>query len=111
MVSFQSSESVPDNPISKTSLGIDAGIESFVPTSTGKLIKAPRFLLSQLRKLKLLQRRLKHKTKRSFQLSVISYQSSNWLKLQNRIARLHEKIANTRRDLHFKLSHQLCDDR
>lgn len=28
---------------------------------------------------------------------------NNWRKLQNKIARLHEKIANTRCDLHFKL--------
>ncbi len=99
MVNFQSLESVPDNPVGKTSLGIDAGIESFVATSTGKLIKSPKFLLGQLRKLKLLQRRLKHKNKGS----------NNWLKIQNRIARLHEKIANTRRDWHFKLAHKLCD--
>ncbi|MGD1704905.1 hypothetical protein [Dapis sp. BLCC M229] len=43
MVSFTSSESVPDNPFGKKSLGVDAGIESFVATSTGKLIKAPKF--------------------------------------------------------------------
>lgn len=47
----------------------------------------------------MLQRRLKHKNKRS----------SNWSKLQNRIARLHEKITNTRRDWHFKVANQLCD--
>ena len=47
----------------------------------------------------LLQRRLKHKNKGS----------NNWLKLQHKIARLHEKIANTRRDWHLKLAHQLCD--
>ncbi|WP_353735905.1 transposase [Okeania sp. SIO2F5] len=115
MVSFTSSKSVPDNLVGKTSLGIDAGIESFVATSTGKLIKAPKFLSGQLRKLKLasdpapppgareraslLQRRLKHKNKGS----------SNWSKLQNRIARLDEKISNTRRDWHFKITHQLCD--
>ncbi|GGA04145.1 transposase [Okeania sp. KiyG1] len=99
MITFFSSESVPENPIGKRSLGIDAGIESFVATSTGKLIKSPKFLLSSLRELKLLQRRLKKKTRGS----------NNWLKLQNKIARLHEKIANTRRDWHFKLAHQLCD--
>ena len=99
MVNFQSLESVPDNPVGGTSLGIDAGIESFVATSTGEFFKSPKFLLGQLRELKLLQRRLKHKTKGS----------SNWLKLQNKIARLHEKIANTRRDWHFKLAHKLCD--
>ncbi|WP_287527070.1 transposase [Okeania sp. SIO2C2] len=47
----------------------------------------------------MLQRRLKKKIRGS----------NNWLKLQNKIARLHEKIANTRRDWHFKLAHQLCD--
>lgn len=47
----------------------------------------------------MLQRRLKHKNKGS----------NNWLKLQNRIARLHEKIANTRPDWHFKLAHKLCN--
>ncbi|MGB3513182.1 MAG: transposase [Microcoleaceae cyanobacterium] len=99
MITFTSSELVPDNPAGKKSLGIDAGIESFVATSTGELIKSPKFLLGQLRELKLLQRRLKHKNKGS----------SNWLKLQNRIARLHEKISNSRRDWHFKLAHQLCD--
>ena len=99
MVSFASSESGPDNLVGKKSLGIDAGIESFVATSTGKLIKAPKFLLGQLRKLKLLQRRFKYKNKGS----------SNWSKLQKRIARLHEKITNTRRDWHFKVAHKLCD--
>ena len=99
MITFKSSELVPDNSAGKVSLGLDAGIESFIATSTGELIKAPKFLLSKLRELKLLQRRLKHKNKGS----------NNWLKLQNKIARLHEVIANTRRDWHFKLAHKLCN--
>ncbi len=40
-------------------------IESFVATSRGDLIKAPRFLLKVQSKLKLLQRRLKHQVKGS----------------------------------------------
>jgi putative transposase len=98
-ICFQLDALVPDNPVGLKSMGIDTGIESFVATSEGDLIKAPRFLFKGLRELKLLQRRLKHKKKGS----------SNWLKLQNRIARLHEKVANTRRDWHFKLAHKLCD--
>ncbi len=46
----------------------------------------------------MLQRRLKNKTKGS----------KNWLKVQNKVACLHEKVANTRRDWHFKLAHQIC---
>ena len=48
----------------------------------------------------MLQRRLKHKIKGS----------NNWLKLLLKIGRLHEKVANTRRDWHFKLAHYLCED-
>jgi putative transposase len=99
IICFQLEESVPDNAVGDISLGIDAGIESFVATSKGELIKAPRFLLDVIRKLKLLQRRLKHKTKGS----------KNWLKLQTKIARLHEKVADTRKDWQFKLAHYLCD--
>jgi putative transposase len=58
MLTFQSNESCPDAPVGKVSLGIDAGIESFVATDTGELIKSPKFLLKVLSKLKLLQRRL-----------------------------------------------------
>ncbi len=49
-------------------------------------------------KLKLLQRRLKNKTKGS----------KNWLKLQNKVAYLHEKVASARRDWHLKLANQIC---
>jgi len=88
MITFQSQEKIPEHPVGEKSIGLDAGIESFIATSREELIKAPKFLRDNLRKLKLLQRRLKNKIKGS----------NSWLRLQNRIARLHEKIANTRRD-------------
>ncbi len=95
---FQSNESVPDAVPGKVSIGIDAGIESFVATPS-ELIESPKFQRGKLRKLKLLQRRLKKKTKNS----------NNWLKLQRKIAKFHEQVANTRRDWLFKLAHYLCD--
>jgi putative transposase len=91
MLTFQSKEDCPDTPVGKISLGIDAGIESFIAHSQGELIKAPKFLLKVQRQLKLLQRGLKNKKKGS----------KNWLKLQKKIGLLHEKVANTRRDWHF----------
>ena len=99
VIYFESSESVPDAVPGNKSIGLDAGIESFVATPT-QLIKSPRFLKHKARKLKLLQRRLKNKAKGS----------SNWKKLQNKIARLHEKVANARRDWHFKLAYQITQD-
>ncbi len=97
MITFSSNESVAEPISGKTSIGLDAGIESFVATPT-ELIKSPKFLLDRARKLKLLQRRFKKKTKGS----------KNWLKLQNKVAKTHEKVANMRCDWHFKLAHQIC---
>ncbi len=122
MIVFQSEEIVSDAIPGKKSLGIDAGISNFIATSNKELIKSPKFLRSKLRKgasidlgqctstnnleskppsrkLKTLQRRLKNKIKGS----------SNWLKLQSKIARFHEKVSNARRDWLFKLAHHLCD--
>ena len=99
VIYFESSETVPDAIPGKKSIGLDVGIESFVAPPT-KLIKSPKFLKDKARKLKLLQRQLKNKTKGS----------NNWLKLQNKIARLHEKVANTRSDWHFKLAYQITKD-
>ena len=36
--------------------------------------------------------------------------SNNWLKAVRKVAKLHEYVANCRKDWHRKLSHKLCDD-
>ena len=95
---FVSNESVPDVIPGEISLGLDAGISSFVATSRGELIKTPEFIERAARKLKSLQRRLKNKIKGS----------SNWLKLQKKIASLHFKVVNRRKDWLYKLAHYLC---
>lgn len=81
-------------------LGIDVGILNMLTTSDGLVIPRPRFLDKAQRKIKLLQRKLKKKI----------LDSSNWKKLQHRIALLHEVVANRRKDYHFKLAHKLCKD-
>jgi putative transposase len=80
------------------SIGIDVGLEYFLSTSDGEQIKRPKFFNWLQRKLKLLQRRLKNKKKGS----------SNRSKLGRKIARVHQQIADTRKDWHFKTSHHLC---
>jgi putative transposase len=80
--------------------GIDLGLDKFAATSDGELIKRPRFLQTLHRKLKLLQRRLKKKQKGSH----------NRHKLNRQIARLHQRISDTRKDWQFKLAHKFCDD-
>lgn len=81
-------------------LGIDVGIQSMLVTSDGLTIPRPKFLDKKLRKIKLLQRKLRNK----------KLGSNKWKKLNNRIALLHEAVANKRKDYHFKLSHSLTKD-
>jgi putative transposase len=99
MLSLQLDVNVPDAPPSGRPLGIDVGLEKFLATSDGELIKRPKFFNALARKLKLLQRRLKHKKKGS----------KNKAKLARKIARIYEQIHDTRKDFHFKLAHHLCD--
>lgn len=99
IVSIQSEVSVPDVPVHGRSIGVDLGLERFVTVSDGSFIERPKFLKSQHRKLKLLQRRASRKQKRS----------ANWEKAQIKVARLHHHIANTRKDFHLKTAHKLCD--
>lgn len=91
--------SVPDVMAGGHAIGIDLGLDKFVATSDGDVVDRPRFLNLLHRKLKLLQRLLEHKKKGS----------NNRHKLGSKIARLHQRISDTRKDWHFKLAHKLCD--
>ncbi len=98
-LSLQSDVLVPDPMPSGYPLGIDLNLANFLATSDGEIIARPRFLSTLYRKIKLLQRRLKHKNKGS----------NNRRKLNQKIARLHQKVSDTRKDWHYKLAHHLCD--
>ncbi len=100
MLSFQAKDvSIPEAPLQGHVVGVDVGLEYFLSTSDGLQIERPKFFVEMQGKLKSLQRRLKRK----------QVGSHNWRKAQQKVARLHEQIANTRKDFHFKTAHQLCD--
>ncbi len=98
LLSLQSDISLPDTMPHGHSIGIDVGLEYFLSTSDGEQVKRPHFFNEQHRKLKLLQRRLKKKQKGS----------SNRRKLNQKIARAHQRTGDIRKDWHFKLAHHLC---
>jgi putative transposase len=99
MLVLQLNVSIPDTPISGHPKGLDLGFDKFLATSDNEQVNRPRFLQTLQRELKLLQRRLKHKQKGS----------NNRHKLSRKIARIHQRITDTRKDWHFKLAHHLCD--
>ena len=100
MLSLQLNVDVPNPLPHGYPRGLDLGYDKFVATSDGKEIKRPRFLKTLQYKLKLLSRRLRNKQKGS----------NNRALLNQKIARLHQRISDTRKDWHFKLSHQLVQD-
>ena len=79
------------------SIGIDLGIKEFCITSNGGMIENPKYLKKSLDKLAKLQRELSRKTKGS----------SNYNKARIKVARLHEHIANQRKDFLQKLSTEI----
>ena len=87
---------VPDKKYIKTgnSVGIDLGIKEFLITSEGEMVKNPKYLSKEERKLIRLQRQLSRKSKGS----------ANRRKARIRLAKQHEKIANQRKDFLQKLS-------
>ena len=99
MLSLQADIGIPAVPFHGHPIGIDVGLDYFLATSDGKQVRRPRFFDSLHSKLESLQRRLKTKQKGS----------KNWRRLQQKIARVHQRIADHRKDWHFKLAHQLCD--
>ncbi len=80
-------------------IGVDIGLESFLVTSDNFRVEPARFFRDWQSRLKVLQRRASRKKKRS----------KNWQKAQQKVARLHDKINNARKNFHFQTSHTLCD--
>ena len=91
-------------PKSNSSVGIDLGISDFAILSTGEKITNHRFLFSLSKKLAKEQKRLSRRAlvaqKEGRKLS----DSKNYQKQRMKIAKIHEKIANQRKDFLNKLS-------
>ena len=78
-------------------IGIDLGLTHFAILSNGEKIAAPNIFRKNEKKLAKLQRRLSKKQKGS----------KNRAKAKRKVARIHAKIADTRRDFTHKLSTRL----
>jgi len=81
-------------------LGLDLGIKDFLTTSDGEHIENPRHLSKYEDKLAKFQKRLARKEEGS----------NNWYKLKKKIAKVHTKIKNVRKDFLHKLSTKLTQE-
>ncbi len=93
---------VPKKSKPKTgkTLGIDLGITDFIVTSDGEKVKNPKFNHSLKQKLSKAQKHLSRKTKGS----------NRYKRQRKKVARIHEKITNSRKDFQHKLSTRLINE-
>lgn len=99
-VSLLCDDTTAARPEVAASVGIDLGLTHFAILSTGEKIAAPNTLRRSEAKLAKLQRRLAKKAKGS----------SRRKKAKLKVAKLHAKIADSRRDFLHKLSTRLINE-
>ena len=90
-------EDIQPLPPVKQHVGVDVGVKSFVVLSTGESIANPKYYARAEKRLAKAQRRLARKKKGS----------KNRDKARKKVARLHAKIADQRRDYQHQLSTRL----
>ena len=81
------------------SVGIDFGMETYLTLSNGEKIQHPQPLKHVLNELRKLNKVVSRKQKGS----------GNWWRAVRALARLYRKIANQRKDWHYKTATALCE--
>lgn len=92
-----SCDDVPQNilPVSTKEIGIDVGIKSFAVMSNGQVIDNPRYLKQSETKLKETQSQYSKKRSKA---------------LKKKLASLHERVGNQRKDFQHKLSRKIVNE-
>ena len=80
-------------------VGIDMGLTSLVALSTGEMVPTPQYVSKAAKRLRRLQRAVARKRRHS----------RRQRKARLRVARLHARVGNQRRDFSHKLSRSLVD--
>lgn len=102
---------IDDNPIivkhnNSTSIGVDLGIKALATLSDGKIFENPKPYKTQKKKLRRLQRKLcrQREVQKKAGLKKVS---NNYVKTRNKIAKVHQRIADIRKDSTHKLTSYL----
>ncbi|OLT58406.1 RNA-guided endonuclease InsQ/TnpB family protein [Moorena bouillonii] len=96
-------DSVPDIiPVDSVSspVGIDMGLKSFLVKSDGSEVPIPQYYRKAQKRLKKIQKAVSRSKKGS----------NNRKKAVNKLGKAHKKVADTRKDFHFKTAKSLLDN-
>lgn len=88
---------ISEMPKTGKEIGFDLGISSLLVDQNGDSIENPQHINKTLRQIKKAQRKLSKKTRGS----------NNYQKQRIKVARLHEQVANQRKDFLHKISHNI----
>ncbi len=80
-------------------VGVDLGIESLAVLSTGEKVGNPRWFENEYKRLRREQQKLSRKEKGS----------NNWERQRKRVAKVHQRIQDRRRDFIEKLTTRLVE--
>ena len=89
----------PDLPTMDNTIGIDLGLKAFLVDDAGAEVAIPQFYRKAQKRLKRLQRSLSHRKEGS----------SNRRKAIKRVGKAHLKVANQRKDFHYKTAKKLIN--
>lgn len=89
----------PSIPQTGSAVGVDFGLKTFLTCSDGQAAQSPQHLRASLREMARLQRAVSRKQRGSL----------NRRKAVRRVAKLHRRIADGRRDFHFKVARAVLE--
>ena len=93
-------EVLEEKVIPRSIVGIDLGIKDLVVTSSGEKYKNPREIQKYEKRIKRIQRKLSRQIKKS----------NNYYKTKKRLARLYEKLKNSRKFNMIKIVNKLVEE-
>ena len=96
-VSLATESEVTDMPKTNSAVGMDVGLKDFAILSDGTVYSNPKFFRTLEERLAKSQRIMSRRT----------VGGTNWYKAKIKVARIHEKIANARKDYLDKISTEM----
>ncbi|NBG87238.1 IS200/IS605 family element RNA-guided endonuclease TnpB [Isachenkonia alkalipeptolytica] len=106
-VSLLLEEEIQPLPKTNSAIGVDLGITDFAILSDGQKIDNHKFTSKMEKKLQREQRKLSRRGHLAKEKGINIFEAKNYQKQKRKVARLHEKVMNQRKDFLNKLSTEI----
>ncbi|QBP42040.1 IS200/IS605 family element RNA-guided endonuclease TnpB [Paenisporosarcina antarctica] len=103
-VSLLAEDDIQEYPETGSTIGVDVGLKDFAILSDGTVYKNPKYFHKMEKKLGKEQRILSRKMRIAINRKQMLYECRNYQKQKVKVARIHERITNSRMDYLHKIS-------